>query len=51
MVQKHVNRVDLVKSFQKILNSNEYILAKIGVDKAENGPLKVCQKLAKQIKI
>ena len=25
--------------------SNEYVLAKFGVDTAENGPLKVCQKL------
>ena len=40
-VQKYVRRinvnlVDLVKSF-----SNEYLLAKIGVDTAENEPLKV----------
>ena len=27
--------------------SNEYLLTKFGVDTAENGPLKVCQKLAK----
>ena len=27
--------------------SNEYLLAKFGVDTAENGPLKVCQKFAK----
>ena len=27
--------------------SNEYLLAKIGVDTAENEPLKVCQQLAK----
>ena len=27
--------------------SNEYLLAKFGVDTAENRPLKVCQKLAK----
>ena len=27
--------------------SNEYLLAKLGVDTAENEPLKVCQKLAK----
>ena len=27
--------------------SNEYLLAKVGVDTAENGPLKVCHKLAK----
>ena len=26
--------------------SNEYLLTKFGVDTAENGPLKVCQKLA-----
>ena len=26
--------------------SNEYLLAKIGVDPAENEPLKVCQKVA-----
>ena len=29
--------------------SNEYLLAKFGVDTAENGPLKVCQKLAKSL--
>ena len=27
--------------------SNEYLLAKFGADTAENGSLKVCQKLAK----
>ena len=27
--------------------SNEYLLAKMGVDTAENGPLKVCQKYPK----
>ena len=27
--------------------SNEYLLATIGVDKAENGRLEVCQKLVK----
>ena len=30
--------------------SNEYLLAKFGVDTAEKGPLKVCQKLAKNWK-
>ena len=30
--------------------SNEYLLAKIGFDTAENGPLKVCQKLANSYK-
>ena len=30
--------------------SNEYLLAKLGVDTAENGPLKVCQQLAKSLK-
>ena len=58
-VQKYVNLVDLVKSFQSLsmslfLNllfepdsySNEYFLAKFGFDTAENEPLKVCQKLA-----
>ena len=52
-----VNPVDLVKSFLNLLfesdsYSNEhlattsiyYLLAKLGVDTAENGPLKVCQK-------
>ena len=29
--------------------SNEYLLATFGVDTAENGPLKVCQKLEEQI--
>ena len=48
-----VNLVDLVKSFQCPFfsikpdpYSNEYLLAKFGVDTAENGPLKVFQKLA-----
>ena len=31
--------------------SNEYLLAKLGVDTAENEPLKVCQKLEKQLRI
>ena len=38
-MQKYVHLVDLVKSFP---NSNEYLLAKIGVDTAENEPLQVC---------
>ena len=42
-VQTRINLVDLVKSFQ---TSIWYLLAKIGVDTAENGSLKVCQKLA-----
>ena len=37
-LQKCVNFVDLVKSFP---NSNEYLLAKLGVDTAENDPLKI----------
>ena len=37
------NLVDLVKNFQ---TSIFYLLAKIGVDTAENGPLKVCEKVA-----
>ena len=40
-VQKHVNIVDLVKSF---LTSIYYLLAPIGFDTADNGPLKVSQK-------
>ena len=40
-VQKRVNLVHLVKSFQTTI-----LLAKFGVDTAENRPLKVCQKLA-----
>ena len=31
--------------FERDSYSNEYLLEKIGVDTAENGPLKVCQKL------
>ena len=52
-MQKHVNLVDLVKSFLSMslfLNllfetdsySNEYLLAKFGVDTEENEPHKVC---------
>ena len=57
-MQKYVNLVDLVKSFQFLsmslfLNllletysySNEYLLAKIGVDAAENEPLKIWRKI------
>ena len=36
------------RSRQEVLN--EYLLAKFGVDTAENGPLNVCQKLAKRWK-
>ena len=39
-----VHLVDLVRSFQ---TSIYYLLAKFGFDTAENGPLKVSQKLAK----
>ena len=48
-VQKRVNLVDLVRSFP----TNIYYLhlftntCKIGCDTPENGPIKVCQKLAK----
>ena len=42
-VQQRVNLVDLVKSFESNIY---YLLAKIGVDTAENEPLKVCQKLS-----
>ena len=42
-VQKFVNLVDLVKSF---LTSIYYLLVKFVFDKAENGPLNVCQEFA-----
>ena len=38
-MQKFVNLVDLIRSRQEL--SNEYLLTKIGVDTAENEPLKV----------
>ena len=46
-MQKHLNLVDLVKSFlfEQIANSNEYLLAKIGVDTTENEPLEVWGKI------
>ena len=44
-MQKYVNLVDLVKSFRTDSYSNEYLLAKIGVDTAENEPLKVWRKI------
>ena len=47
MLQKRVNLVDLVKSCQIRF---QYLLAKIGFDTAENGPLKVCQQFAKRSK-
>ena len=40
--------VDLGESFPK---SIYYLLAKFGFDTAENEPLKVCQKLAKLVRI
>ena len=40
-MQKHVNLVDLVKSFP----TNIYLLAKIDVDTAENEPLTVWRKI------
>ena len=42
-VQRCVNLVDLVKSFQ----TSSYFKYKFGFDTAENEPLKVCQKLAR----
>ena len=48
-VQKCVNLVDLVKSFQTSIYY-QYLLTNIGVDTAENGPLKVCQKVSKSQK-
>ena len=48
-MQKRVNLVDLVKElFEPDSYANEYLLAKIGVDTAEDGPLKVCQNLFSQ---
>ena len=57
-VQKCVNLADRVKSFQfflnllfeQIANSNEYLIAKFGVDTAENGPLRVCKKVRKKVR-
>ena len=46
-VQTSVNLIDLVKS---ILTSNYHLLANIGLDIAENGPLKVCQEIATCLK-
>ena len=52
-VRKRVILVDLVKSFETHYllfepgsYSNEYLLTNIGVIVVENGPLKVCLKLA-----
>ena len=46
-MQKSVNLANLIKSFQ---TSIFYLFAKIGVDTAENEPVKVCQKLANRQK-
>ena len=46
-MQKRVNLVDLVKSFQ---TSVYYLLAKLGVDTAENGPPKISQKLEQEVR-
>ena len=57
-MQKYANIVDLVKSFQTstsiyylVFTIYTYLLAKIGFDTAENGPLKVCQKSGKNFKV
>ena len=42
-VSPHVPFLNLL--FEKIAYSNEYLLAKIGVDTAENEPLKVLRKI------
>ena len=42
-VSPHVPFLNLL--FEQIANSNEYLLAKIGVDTAENEPLKVWRKI------
>ena len=39
-VSPHVPFLNLL--FEQIANSNEYLLAKIGFDTAENEPFKVC---------
>ena len=44
-ISPHVPFLNLL--FEQIANSNEYLLDEIGVDTAENEPLKVCQNLAK----
>ena len=41
----HVPFLNLL--FEQIANSNDYLLAKIRFDTAENEPLRVCQKIAK----
>ena len=41
-MQKHVDLVDLVESFRTDSYSNAYLLAKFGVDTAENEHCKVC---------
>ena len=43
-VSPHVPFLNLL--FEQIANSNEYLLAKIGVDTAEDEPLKVTCKFA-----
>ena len=42
-VSPHVPFLNLL--FEQIANSNEYLLAKIGVDTAENEPLEIWGKL------
>ena len=44
-VQRCANLVDLARAFERVYSN--YLLEKFGVDTAENGPLKVCQKLAR----
>ena len=45
-VSPHVPFLNLL--FEQIANSNEYLLAKFGLDTAENEPLKVFQKIARR---
>ena len=44
--QACINLGDLVESFLTSIQYLDSLLAKIGFDTAENGPLKVCQELA-----
>ena len=45
-VSLHVPFLNLL--FELDSHPNEYLLAKVGFDTAENEPLKVCQQLAKR---
>ena len=43
-----MNLIDLSRPFQRVFTNSNWLIAKIGVDTAENESSKVCQKVVRQ---